>query len=409
MNSSGSEAATTDPGFPAAEQAVPSAAAVAVPAIVLLSASHFVVDTFAASINPLWRAFELRLGMATGGAIGIFIVWSIATSFGQLAFGLWSDRAPLRWLIWVGPLVAVATISCIGLTETAGALAALLTLGGLGIAAYHPEAATAAGASHPAQRSRMMAIFNVSGFLGQSLGPFYSGWVTSRMGLTGLLWGLVWGGTAVALLVAGLHRSPVPVAVARRSRREEHVDARTWRQMLLLLAIGTLRIVPTGGVPLVLVYLLEARSAPRDVIGGVQSAFMAGIGAGSLACAFVSVRGWERTALCVPIVLAAPLLVLMPAADGWTLVGLVAATGALVGFTMPVFVSYGQELLPHAPRVASSITMGVSWGLAGGIVAATVWWLTRVDRLGDSFAVFAATSLASVVLCWWLPRRTLGA
>ena len=47
--------------------------------------------------------------------------------------------------------------------------------GGLGVAAYHPEAAALAGSSTPGQRSRAMSIFATGGFLGQSIAPYYSG------------------------------------------------------------------------------------------------------------------------------------------------------------------------------------------------------------------------------------------
>ena len=56
---------------------------------------------------------------------------------------------------------------------------------------------------------------------------------------------------------------------------------------------------------------------------------------------------------------------------------------------MPVYISYGQQLLPHGQRVASSITMGVSWGMSGSLVAAAVWAFQRFDSLNHIFILFA--------------------
>ncbi len=101
--------------------------------------------------------------------------------------------------------------------------------------------------------------------------------------------------------------------------------------------------------------------------------------------------------------MAAPLLAIMIVASGWTLVVLVGTCGLLLGVTMPVYISYGQQLLPHGQRVASSITMGVSWGIAGGLVAGAIWIFNSFDALSSIFGVFAAASLASSLLSHLLP------
>jgi FSR family fosmidomycin resistance protein-like MFS transporter len=99
----------------------------------------------------------------------------------------------------------------------------------------------------------------------------------------------------------------------------------------------------------------------------------------------------------------APLVAALPFLDGmaqWTAVGL---TGLLLGAALPVTISYGQQLLPDGQRVASSITMGVSWGLAGGLVAAILKLAEYVGRADAVFWVFAASLVISTVLCYWLP------
>ena len=89
--------------------------------------------------------------------------------------------------------------------------------------------------------------------------------------------------------------------------------------------------------------------------------------------------------------------------EGWTLVELVFLSGLLLGVTMPVYISYGQQLLPHSLRVASSITMGVSWGIGGGIVAAAMWVCTQADTLSSIFGFFAVCACISSILCCFLP------
>ena len=171
----------------------------------------------------------------------------------------------------------------------------------------------------------------------------------------------------------------------------------------LLLAVGALRILPALGVPLSLAYMLKSTDASNVVIGAVQSSFMAGIGLGAMACAAFVRREWERTVLWVFPICATPVLATLAYAGGWTLVGLVGTCGLLLGVTMPVYISYGQQLLPHGQRVASAITMGVSWGIGGGIVACVLWICMKYDSLSSIFGFFAMAAILSGVLCYFLP------
>jgi MFS transporter, FSR family, fosmidomycin resistance protein len=82
---------------------------------------------------------------------------------------------------------------------------------------------------------------------------------------------------------------------------------------------------------------------------------------------------------------------------------LVGSCGLLLGITMPVYISYGQQLLPHGQRVASAITMGVSWGIGGAIVATALSICLQSDSLPWIFGFFSLASLASGAFCYFLP------
>jgi FSR family fosmidomycin resistance protein-like MFS transporter len=370
--------------------------------LALLAATHFLVDILAGTTNPLWPALERKLALESGGILWVYLCWSLATSFGQLAVAVWADRRPSRWLIWGGPLLAILCLSCLGLATSSLQLVVLFVVGGIGIAAFHPEAAASAGALLPEQRSRAMAIFALCGYLGQSAGPFYSGTITDYLGLPGLTWNMAWGLPVLIVLGVGIRRAPIPALHRPHEAADERIRIPVG-VLLVLLAVGALRILPALGVPLALAYLLNATAASSAVIGAVQSAFMAGIGVGAMACAVFLRHSWERTALWLLPLLAAPLLAILAITSGWTQVLLVATCGLLLGVTMPVYISYGQQLLPRGQRVASSITMGVSWGIGGGLVAAAMQVFNYFDALPSIFTFFAAASLTSSLLCHLLP------
>lgn len=371
--------------------------------LALLAASHFLVDIVAGTTNPLWPSLESHYALKTGGLLWVYVLWSVTNSFGQLFFGILSDRVPCCWLIWCGPAVAIVCVSSLGLAPSPWALAILLVVGGLGIAAFHPEAAATAGSLLPHHRSRAMAVFALCGYLGQSMGPYYSGTVVENLGFHGLLWGVVWALPILGIFAVGVGNSfPNITAPAKVRESKQPISVRF---IMLLLSVGTFRIAPALGVPLALAYMLE-HEASRTVIGAVQSAFMGGIGVGAMLCAVVLQAHWERRALWLFPLLAAPILSCLGFAADWTLVALVGSCGLLLGITMPVYISYGQQLLPHNQRIASSMTMGVSWGVASGLVGVAMWlFQTYGESLEGIFLVFAASSALSGLLSHLLPHR----
>ena len=414
----------------------------AVLALSMVTASHLLVDTVAATLNPLWPTLERHLSLAAGQGFWLYLAWTGATSVCQFVFGVWGDRISGGKLMWFGPLIAILCLSTIGWTHSPWLLALMISIGGLGVAAYHPEAAALAGSSTPGQRSRAMSIFATGGFLGQSIAPYYSGAIVERYGLTGLSGGLVWGlaglgtlfllarwistsgasdatdasaadassasassGSAAVTASGAATSSIAPPLNSRPTTSLAAVFAGRSRAVSLLLAVATLRIIAAAGLPLAVAYSLEARRATADAIGWVQSLFMLGIGVGGLVCAAVVRPRHERSVLWLGPLALIPPLVAIPYVEGAALQVCVLTCGLIVGFAQPVLISYGQQLMPDCQRVASALTMGVSWGLGGAIVAGAMSLLVRWQRTDQAFLAFAAAGVASSVLCVWLPRH----
>jgi FSR family fosmidomycin resistance protein-like MFS transporter len=376
----------------------------------LLGGTHFLVDIIAGTTNPLWPILEHRHNVPSGGLLWAYVCWIAATSIGQLVFGVMADRRPCPWLIWVGPLLGILCVSTVGLAANTVQMTLLLFIGGLGIAGFHPEAAAMAGSLRPDQRSRAMAIFALCGYLGQSVGPAYSGAIVARLQLPGLTVSCLWATPALAAIwlamryVRGSEAKSLDGQVEPKPAPPDSRPAQfPFRVLAILLAIGALRILPALGVPLTIAYLLEGQSSSA-IVGAVQSAFMAGIGLGAMACAAFLRPHRERTALWAFPLFAALVLCCLTVTSGWLFVVLVGLCGGMLGITMPVFISYGQQLIPQSQRVASSITMGVSWGIAGGLVAVAIWAFRQFDMLSSIFWFFALASTMSALLCYFLPH-----
>ncbi len=374
--------------------------------LIILSLLHFVVDTVATQLNPLWPTLEKHYQLGEGSTFWMLLVWTLVTSFFQLFFGMIGDGPTGRWLMWIGPMAGAICLGCIGLSSMSPILIGLLVVGGLGIAAFHPEGATLAGSCWPRSRSRAMSIFATGGFLGQSFGPALSGWVVDHHGLSGLRWGIGIGLMAICGLRLAYRdpRSAEPPIRAMIPIRPWSVLNENRSVVGLLLLIGTLRVVAASGAPITVAYWLTARQATSGEIGTVQSAFLFGIGLGGLLCASAVRPRTERFALWSFPLLAVPCLLATPQASGiWLLVAMF-GSGLGIGIAQPVFISFGQQLLPTSQRIGSSLTMGVCWGTGGIVAAAVVDQCDRHQSFDAAFVGFAVCVMVSSVVCAWLPK-----
>jgi FSR family fosmidomycin resistance protein-like MFS transporter len=373
--------------------------------LLLLALVHVILDAFALFLQPLWPDLQEKLSLSDGTTQTTFFLWNVATSIPQVAFGMWGDRFHARWLLWAGPAMAMACVSSVGLVDSYWALNALLTIGGLGVAAFHPEAAALAGNLFPENRGRALAIFSVGGYIGQAIGPYYSGRINEAFSMSALAWSIPVGLLSLLIYVPILRHSPI----AQTTPTTERVSLgklTSGRKLgvLLLVVIGILRVMPVLGVPLSLAYGIKSTGGGTDEIGLVQTWYFVGIGLGGLWSATRLRRQHERLVLSLLPLFSVPPLFMCPQLHDASLLACVAIAGMFLGAALPVLVSYGQQLLPEGQRFASSLTMGVTWGLASAVVAVTMAVANHAGVPEQAIYLFAAGAVVSSGLCVWLPR-----
>ena len=143
-----------------------------------------------------------------------YVVWNLATSVSQLFFGYWGDCGRGAGSSGRARSLAVLCMSSIGLVDSFAMLCVLLILGGLGIAAFHPEAAAIAGACSPGiAAARCRSSPSAAIWAGRRPALQRNGHHSLRG--RALTWGLVWGLGGALLLALGFRRTP---AVAVRHR-----------------------------------------------------------------------------------------------------------------------------------------------------------------------------------------------
>src|SRR6185503_4890460 len=111
------------------------------PRLALLALAHFTIDAYSSFFSPLLPLLVTKLHLSMTLVGTLVALASLSSSMSQPLFGWLGDRIRRPWFVAFGPLTAAIFLSCVGLAPSYGALVALLMLGGIGVAAFHPQSA----------------------------------------------------------------------------------------------------------------------------------------------------------------------------------------------------------------------------------------------------------------------------
>jgi MFS transporter, FSR family, fosmidomycin resistance protein len=365
-----------------------------------LASGHLATDFANGSLPALlpFLADEFDLSYVLVGLA--MLAWSFSSSILQPLFGLWSDRRGAIWLLPAGLAVGGVGIGLAAAAPSYWACLALITLSGLGTAAYHPEGSKFASYVSGRRRASGMSLFSIGGNVGYALGPIAATALVVQFGLeAGLLLAVPCLVVSVLLVAAMPYlRSFAPSreavrAVAGQDRRGA---------ILTLLGVIAFRSVAWFGL-ITFVPLYEVSRGKSEAYGNRLLAAMLLIGVlGTPAAGWLADRFGLKPVLAASVLATGPLILIYLAVGG--LVGAVALTlvGPCVTGTFGVTMVMSQEYLPRHIGLASGLTIGLSIGL-GGVAAVGLGALADAVDLQAALYVCAAAPFAALALCGLLP------
>jgi FSR family fosmidomycin resistance protein-like MFS transporter len=371
------------------------------PTVLLLAATHFIVDGYGNILAPLLPLLIPNLGLSLFAAGTLTMCFQLATSVSQLAFGHLADRWRPRVLLLAGPILSVTVLPLIGLAPNARALALVLVLGGLGGAAFHPPAAALVHQHSGAQRGLAMSFHITSGTLGQALAPLAFAPFVQHYGLpaTPIL-------VVPALIVLGavlLRRIP---SIERLQEAQEGGGLRALRPyarpLTLLYFIIVLRTLTTSSFSTFVPVMLTQRGLSLAQAGTAVSVYLFATGLGGFVGGPAADRFGPRRVIILSLIAAVPFLVVAPLLSGLPFVVTLAIGGFLLQSTLPVNVTFGQTIAPISAATVSSLMMGFAWGV-GGLVVPFVGMLADNIGIDHTLMVMSAVPLVAAALALPLP------
>ena len=373
------------------------------PRLLLVTLSHFCVDSYAtllAPLLPLLRA-NLELSLAQTGFLGTIV--SIC-NISQPLMGIWADRMARRWLVVGGLALATIFAPLMGIATNYLSLVGILAMGGIGVAAFHPQVFSLAGELSAPHRSFGLALFIFGGTLGLGLAPLWAPTYTNYFGLEALPYVSIPGLLFLLLLLRFIPLDNPNFAHGQSNAQWRNLGDQAG-PLCLITAIVILRSVTGLGFGVFLALLAQERGLSL-VDGGIPLGIynIAGV-VGALAVGYLADRSDPKPLVWGSLLLSVPPLYAFIFANGALVSNvLLFVGGGLLMSSNSIMITLAQELSPENSGLASSLPLGFSWGLAS-LTLPVIGYFGDQIGVAETLKYLALLPILTAGLAFFLPSR----
>jgi FSR family fosmidomycin resistance protein-like MFS transporter len=373
----------------------------------LLSAGHLFTDVNQGALPAILPFLIAEQGLSYAAAATLVFAANFVSSVIQPLFGYLADRVSKPWLMPAGVFTAGFGLAFTGFIDAYWLLFLAATVSGIGVAAYHPEAARMAHKVAGENKGTGVSFFAVGGNAGFAVGPVLTTAALLYWGLKGTLVLLV-PVTVMALILwreAGNFQR-LQLAEAKKAAGTTAGTARDeWGPFSRLLAIVFSRSVIFYGcttfIPLYWIGVLQQSKAA----GGTALSILLFTGAvGTLIGGRLADRYGFLRVIRTGFVALVPLMMLFVAASDVTV-----ATLLLVPLGLGLFIPFsptivlGQKYLPNHMGLAAGVTIGLAVSI-GGLTTPLLGWVADSYGLEKAFAILAIIPVISALAAFTLPQ-----
>lgn len=353
---------------------------------IFLTFAHTILDSYATLFPHIQPRIVNRFASVgkTNSLAGIFIAsYSIFSSLGQIVFGWLSDRIRTIHFLTFGVAFTAIGLSLVIYAPSELYVFLLLAIGGIGIAAFHPQATTYAGALAAETRGMGISIFLTGGNIGRALGPLALLFVPYSLGfdfkvrnvipIMAFEMGI---GILVAIFVPIVlkfeHELDLTASSRVLSHEGESVRESFWvvagphfLPLTILFVIASLRTVTGVGLENFLSIYLDYQNYSDQVRSLIVALYIFAGSMGIMGSGFVLTRVKTLTLLGFSLIVAPPLLLAALHTKGIPFLIYLFLGNVVLSSSVTLNIILAQMILRGHENIASSFMMGASWGVGG--------------------------------------------
>ena len=368
--------------------------------MIALSAGHLAVDFASGSVPALIPFLTDRFDLNYAFAAMLLLAATISSSVVQPLFGLRSDRRGALWLIPGGAALAAVGVGLAAVSPTYFLVLVLVLVGGVGVAAFHPEGAKFATYASGRDLARGMSYFNIGGNSGYALGAYATGLLVRPLGLVGGLVAMIPVLVVSFVLIRLMPQLRALKPVGRASVLVRGDDRRG--AMALLGSIIALRSVAWFALLAFVPLWAETHGDSKAAAGRLLFLMLLAGATGTILIGSVADRIGLRRTLVVTQTLLAPLILTFVYVGGVAGAAALMLVGMCVVGTFGVTMVLSQLYLPRHVGMASGLSIGLAMGV-GGVAAVLLGAVADAVDLKTALTICAVAPAVGVVLCLFLP------
>ncbi len=335
--------------------------------LIISSLDHFTVDWFTTFLVPLLPLVATEFSLQKGTAAFIAATMSVIAAFSQPVGAFLGEKFNTQMIEIVGILMVSIFMSSIGLAINIWMLVLFLILGNIGNALFHPNAAGYVGNMPFKKKHTAMSIFSIGGALGRASAPLVIVWYVTTFNMKNMYFIIVMG-VVMAVLTSIYLFSDGKEINLKSKKRERFNLGRAFKvkgvtKLMLLILFKTLAM--RSFFVLVPLYLVSIGF--HVFVGGFFLTFSALAGVvGNYLGAFLADRIGPKNVNVISLFASIPFAFLfMIGGSTYFMLSMYTLMTFFASFSLAFNISYMQDFLPEHREVASSMAMGVPWGVAG--------------------------------------------
>lgn len=363
---------------------------------------HFLNDLHSTALPTIIPMLVDSISMTLSQAGLLSALFGITHFLGQPIAGYFADRQKKACFAVWAPLLSIAGATFLPLSQSYIIALMLVGLMSIGTACFHPQGLGRSGSSARNKDIALsISIFAAFGSLGGAIGPLYVVFLISVIGKN--IFPIVLVPSFIICLyiwknIVSEQDSEEVITEKAQFRGFFSNTAKLIKNLFSVIVVATFRDATLQGIKIFLPMLLILRGETIAVGGMLIFAItiastIAGLVAGKLADTINDEKVMLGTLAISPIFLY----------TGLNTTGVVSVTTLITGFAFlhastPITTAIAQKRCPLSRSTASSLAMGLSWGIANLFVS-LVGFSADIIGLGKTLQI--VTFLPWIITAWY--------